>query len=121
LPGELFKQRITKAKAHRKIDFAGLVVNRVEQPDIVEIAHRPVDIMNLNPLGPYFFNPRCEFLAQILEPDQHVGDHFVLAVGSYPGGSNPRQEFGIVTDIGDQIKHLLGAVRHRAKLTNLRH
>src|SRR6185369_6132195 len=108
LIGQLLEQGIAEREADLELDLALARTDVAKGPLVVEILERAIDIMNDEPVWPVLLHPRGELFAQGREANQHVGHHLALAVGAYPRGDDPRQEFAVAADISDQIEHLRG-------------
>jgi nicotinamide-nucleotide amidase len=121
LARERFEHQVLELEVHAEVDLAAAVVTRFEFPDVVEVLERPVDVDHLDPPWSLLVDARSELLPQCLEPDEHVGDHFGLAVGTDARSHDPRQELAVAADIGHQVEHLLAAVGQPSGLANSRH
>jgi hypothetical protein len=121
LPGERLEHPVAERELDRKVDLAAAFGKVREAPGVVEVLERTIEVDHLDFVRPLLEHPGGELLAQRLEPDQHVGDHFVLAVRLDPRRHDPRQELTVAAYIGDEIEHLPGGIRQPPDLANARH
>src|SRR3546814_12319680 len=70
---------------------------------------------------PSLLNTRGEGLPPRLEADDHVRDHLGRIVRAHADRADPGQELLIAFHVGDQIEHLLAAIRKVADFVVLGH
>ena len=86
--------------------FTVYVFQRAQSPDLFRAS---------------LLHARGELLADRGKADQHVRYHLGPAVGTDPRRHDPGQEFGIASDVGDEIEHLLRSVGEPPDFANAGH
>ncbi|CAM2159520.1 hypothetical protein PT2222_50358 [Paraburkholderia tropica] len=120
-PDDLFENDVRKLVMQREFDLAGIGAQRREAPGARELLERTVRELHIDTFRACLRVARGEVLLDTLEVDVDLRLHTGFVLATNLDAAAPRQEVGVVVDVGDEVEHLFRRMANQHGFLDIRH